>query len=292
MQQVHLIDRRQQLSYEEFWQGYVLAQRPVLIANAVAGWGAAAWTPEWFIQHHADKKVQAEGAPYQLGPLLERMLRKEPTPYLEQLDIPEDFPELLPFLEPELVYSLPNRTKSRLFPRYWFGPGSGTLQLFIGGQGASQGIVHTDVPPLHSYSALIYGQKEWWVWAPSEGRYLYPRDQYPHESSVQNVFEPDHERYPELALSSVTRVVQEPGELLFLPTGWWHTARTVSESPTITVAWDVLCQKNWPSFIQHIHGLEQREQPLRAELIRGYLKALAPVFDLFERSPAGARPGN
>ncbi|MDX2051559.1 MAG: cupin-like domain-containing protein [Polyangiaceae bacterium] len=289
MHQVHLIERREQLDYQEFVNNYLLPQRPVLIANATALWGASKWTPEWFIQHFPHKEVQAEGQTFELGTLLSRMLAEEPTPYLKQLDIPKHFPELLPFLTPDLAYSLPNRTGSRFFPKYWFGPGSGTLQLFIGGQGASQGIVHADMPPLHSYSALLAGQKEWWVWAPSEGRYLYTREDYPHESSIKNVFEPDLARYPELASASVTRVVQQPGDLLFLPMGWWHTARTVSASPTITVAWDVLCQKNWQSFVDHIYVSERADHPVRARLLRTYLQALGPVLNVFEaRAGVGA----
>ena len=44
----------------------------------------------------------------------------------------------------------------------------------------------------------------------------------------------DYERYPEFRQVTVVDVVIGPGDLLFLPIGWWHHVRGLDVSITMT----------------------------------------------------------
>jgi len=41
---------------------------------------------------------------------------------------------------------------------------------------------------------------------------------------------PDLERFPGFARATVREVVLSPGEMLFIPVGWWHHVRALSLS--------------------------------------------------------------
>jgi hypothetical protein len=75
-------------------------------------------------------------------------------------------------------------------------------------------------------------------------------------------------------------VVLHAGETLFMPSGWWHTARSLTT--TISVAFDQLGRDNWHDFRR-----EARDKlgygRVRAGLLSAYLAALGPVLDVAER---------
>jgi len=69
--------------------------------------------------------------------------------------------------------------------------------------------------------AQIYGEKKVFLFAPQAARYLYPFPDVPTKSQVdpQN---PDLERFPKFAACSAIAHTLQPGDLLYLPRGWWH----------------------------------------------------------------------
>lgn len=49
-------------------------------------------------------------------------------------------------------------------------------------------------------------------------------------SEITDVEDVDLRRYPKFAEASMIRFTLHPGELLFVPSGWWHTTRTLDVS--------------------------------------------------------------
>lgn len=111
------------------------------------------------------------------------------------------------------------------------------FRWFLCGPVGSGSPWHTDPHCTSAWNALLYGRKRWALYPPTmtppgvavskDGRYSSMKpfrwfmEVYPHLE--------DHERPIEL--------IQEPGELIFVPTGWWHTVLNVTETIAVTQNW-------------------------------------------------------
>ena len=79
---------------------------------------------------------------------------------------------------------------------------------------------------------------------------------FPWQSSIKNHHKPDFERYPLFREARAQKVVIHAGETLFLPCGWWHTARSLNM--TISVAFDQLGPDNWRDFTGDVVSEQRR----------------------------------
>jgi hypothetical protein len=71
----------------------------------------------------------------------------------------------------------------------------------------------------------LYGDKEYVAFAPDQGRLMYPlggRDA--NKSLVNDAVDPNIEKFPLFGQAQGVRFQLHPGETLFAPAGWWHTA--------------------------------------------------------------------
>jgi ribosomal protein L16 Arg81 hydroxylase len=67
-------------------------------------------------------------------------------------------------------------------------------------------------------------------------------------SPIRDVVNPDLEKYPLFAEARCTTFVLEPGEMLFVPSRWWHTAKMLTESVTLSI--NTLNKSNWANFCE------------------------------------------
>ena len=144
------------------------------------------------------------------------------------------------------------------------------------------------------FHAHIYGRKRWLLVPPEDHPYVYNhRDVF----CAVNASHPDPLRHPLFAKARVLEVECGPGEILFVPYGWWH--HVVSLEPAISV-----CMTNWrPGFqttearlkrqCESIHCKRQRSGALdpkfEAQLqrwVRGQLYS-AGLNEAPRASPAG-----
>jgi hypothetical protein len=102
-------------------------------------------------------------------------------------------------------------------PRFWIGP-AGT------------------VTPLHcdyddNVFTQIWGSKRIWVAPPHHDQYLYPREA--NAILFGSPFDPDHpdlDRFPLARQAALVDCVMQPGEMLYLPAGWYHQVSSLSFS--------------------------------------------------------------
>ncbi len=90
--------------------------------------------------------------------------------------------------------------------------------------------------PLHhdltnNLMAQFRGRKLVKLVAPFESAHLYNHE---HRYSRVDLDAVDLARFPEMADVTIFEVVIGPGEMLFVPAGWWHTVRALDVSITIT----------------------------------------------------------
>ena len=75
--------------------------------------------------------------------------------------------------------------------------------------------------------------------------------------------------------------VVAPGETVFVPKGWWHTARSME--PTISIAKDLPVHQNWDLFSKDVVFYKRKQSPVKANIMVGYLKALDMGMGIHEK---------
>ncbi|SFN18822.1 cupin-like domain-containing protein [Variovorax sp. OV329] len=254
------------LSYEAYLQRYVRAGRPVVITGVAPEWAAMRkWTPQYFKERFGSKPVAVsytESMPFDA--FIDAVVGSSdarPGPYMFRSFLHEILPELLPDVIPQNKYAFPGRHASPLMPEKWHRP-DGYLKLLIGGVGSKFPVMHYDGENSHAFITQIYGEKEFVVFAPADGAYLYPGE-FANQSEVDNPIQQDRERFPLLEKATPYRAMLGPGDMVFVPCKWWHSARAASTS--ISVCTNMLDRSNWDGFVAEVSG-SRRKTPLRLRL--------------------------
>jgi hypothetical protein len=273
------------LPYETFLRDHVVPRRPVLIRGAVAQWPALTkWTPEFFKAHFPERQVQVSyDSSMPFADFIDGVLASsdsKPGPYMFRLFLHEHLPEVLADLAPQNPYAFPARYASPLMLEYYRRP-DGYLKLLIGGAGSGFPVMHFDGDESHAAITQIYGEKEFVLYAPDDGRYLYPSDKRANHSLVDDPCDQDLERFPLLARATQYRVVLEPGDTIYVPAGWWHTARVLS--PSISVCQNMIFGTDWRAFVALTTERDGGRSPARQAVKKAYLTAVGPVMSALER---------
>ena len=110
------------------------------------------------------------------------------------------------------------------------------FRWFLAGPPGSGSPWHTDPHATSAWNGLLYGRKRWALYPPQVrppglafdgGHYAAPK-----------AFRWFLEVYPFLKPEEKPiELIQEPGEIIFVPSGWWHTVLNVTETLAVTQNW-------------------------------------------------------
>jgi len=233
------IDRRHQLAYEEFAEEYLFPNKPVIISGAVDGWGALyKWTPDYFKEKYASKSLSIDGTNYTMADFVDRVNSsrpENPAPYLRNAIVEEFLPELLVDIEPLPRYFFPNWLDGKLSGVLRSRLHNGSPELYIGGSGAKFPFLHFDSYHTHAFLTQVYGTKEYTAFSEDQSPLLYVSPKQYNASLIPDIEHPDLEKFPLFARAVPMRFRLNPGEILFIPGGLWHTAKMLSPSISISV---------------------------------------------------------
>jgi hypothetical protein len=227
--------------------------RPALLQGLAGLWPAVSrWSPEFFRKALPDASVryiEREAAPppsmlelargrrrvdASLGEFVERMTLEDgrlrylifSTLVQDHLELRKDLGSLAPY---QLSERLPRSLRRGLVqePLFWMGPRS----VFSP--------IHFDA--VDNLFVQVHGHKEWRLWPPSQSRNVYyPFDGHPDEFlnwSPVDPERPDPERFPLFAEAEPLRVTVAPGDVLYVPAGWWHVVRYDEPAISLTYFW-------------------------------------------------------
>ena len=247
------IHRRSGLTSSDFAEQFLFPGTPVILTDALQRWSAlGTWTLEGLAHRFPDRKVPFKFGDLSLtlGEFIPQVLKstpEHPAPYLTNLPIVQHLPELLPEISPLPDIFQPNwAERTFLHPRIRRDMRRGCmLELYIGGPGGNFPVLHWDGMSTHAFLMQLVGVKQYWVWPPDDSRYMYTGDA-PNISPIRDIEHPDLTKYPLFPKARASTFTLHPGELLFVPSRWWHTARILS--PSITVSTNVLNESNWRNF--------------------------------------------
>jgi histone arginine demethylase JMJD6 len=285
------VPRRSGLSVHEFREEFLLPRRPVIISDAAEGWPIyGRGTPDYFRSVHGEHRVRVLGEDICLADLIDRLedsSSEKPGPYPCKFEIAKQLQPLLADVSPRIAHSMPDRQASALLPQRLFA-GVNNLEIFFGGPGGKFPYLHYDVMHLHAWITQLHGAKEFTLYAPGQESLLYVNPDLPWQSTIRNHHNPDYTRYPLLRAARAQRVVINAGETLFLPCGWWHTARSLTF--TISVAFDQLGADNWDDFVTDVVAERRRcGRHVRAFALGAYLHAAGALLSAAEALGANRR---
>ena len=231
------IERRSNLSREEFLESYYSANRPVILLDLVHTWRAfSLWNPEYLKATCGGESVEIMSG-RETDPQYEvnSERHKRTVLFRDYVDMVTSAGESNDFylvannhfLEKERMKQLYDDIE--VFPEYldsnnlagsvffWFGP-AGTITP-----------LHHDT--LNIFMAQVYGRKRVILIPSGQTPLVYNDVEVYSKVDCDN---PDYDNYPVFRDVDKIEVVLEPGEVLFLPVGWWHHVKALDVSITVT----------------------------------------------------------
>ncbi len=234
------IERRSGLSTEEFLERYYAANRPVILTGEMADWPALArWTPDYLKTAIGARPIEFQGG--RVGDRqfeLNKDAHRQEAPFdvfIDQIQRPgagndayltaynsERNADVLSGLHGDLGFLDKFLDRQAAVPHgmMWIGPAGTVTSL------------HHDLT--NNFIAQIVGRKRVRLAPAAEvGKIYNVRHVF---SEIPDLEDPDIDlaRHPRLAGLRFYDVLLAPGEILFMPLGWWHQVKSLDFSVTIT----------------------------------------------------------
>lgn len=265
-----------------FRREHLLPRVPLVFTDLAREWPLFhRATPDYFRRRFGAQALRVHGRHTRLSELLDRLQHGVAQPYPSRIDVVRDLPALLPDITPRFAHSVPDRQGSALLPLR-LAAALGTVELSFAGAGARSHYLQRDPLARHGWITQLHGAQEITLFAPGQDAFLYPDPEAPWQSSMRRHHAPDAVRYALFRNAVAQRVLLAPGETLFVPSGWWHSARSTGFA--IALAFDQLGADNWPDFVAASAAQRVREgKPAAARAARTRLALLGAALAVSER---------
>lgn len=251
----------------------VARMHPAIIENACVDWSAHQWTLADLVRRFGTRDFAYRDQTVNFGNALRDILESDatkPAPYLRECYLSDVLPELMDEVQP-LPDAAQNRLRSALVPGLGHVARLGLPELLVAGPGTHFPNLHWDMQHTHAFIMQLTGEKTFWLYAPDQSQYLYPRGDRPNLSAIDDFGAVDAVRWPLFAQARGIEVVVKPGELVFVPSGWWHCTKV--EEISVAVTWSAVSPENWWAFCEDRY-LAPTKSPLRKAFKRAYLGAI------------------
>jgi histone arginine demethylase JMJD6 len=280
------IDRHEwsQLGRQRYVREYVDLLKPVIITDALEHWPARSkWTFDFLQDHYGQLLLEVDGRHLSMAQLIAEVgtsTPHAPAPYLRNYSI-----KLLPGglqadIAPMPSCTGPNWLEHPLMKVRW---SLSAPELYIGGKGARFPVLHYDGLHTHAFLMQIQGVKEYIGFAPDQTPYMYGRagPEQANISEINDMENWDINRFALFGKAKGVRFTLHPGETLFMPAGWWHTARILS--PSITISINGVNAANWSDFQKDFSRYYMAGSRLPPWLVNAYLLFVGKWLALFAR---------
>ena len=222
-----VVERRKNISVEEFWARYAIPGVPVVLEGLAEDWPARnLWTFDFFREHYGDKDVTVYPGPRKIAPRLMKL-----GSYLEYMENTQD--EIPDYLSRWCLASFPElRAQYRRPPHFpcWTDQLPREIRptwkwLYMGPVGTGSAM-HTDFLGTAAWNMLFAGEKEWRFYPPHSRPQVY--------AGQVDAFRPDSVRFPLFSEAEGLSCVQIPGDIIYTPSNWWHQVRNLTCTLALT----------------------------------------------------------
>ncbi|MES2790107.1 MAG: cupin-like domain-containing protein [Planctomycetota bacterium] len=231
----HQVDVRHRLSRDEFLRDYYTANRPVLITGMMDDWPAMQkWTPANLRERFASVEVEV-----QLGRNQNQNFESESVKHRRKMPFGEYVDLVVNGGATNDYYMTANNSSSNsaMLDELW----KDMIQIpeYLDGNSPQKGFFwfgpQGTITPMHhdltnNFMAQVYGRKL---------VRLVPSFELPHVYNDHHVYSRvdaghvDLQRFPRFSKCRVIDCEIGPGDLLFVPIGWWHYVEGLEISMTI-----------------------------------------------------------
>ncbi len=213
------IERRSGLQPDVFAAEFLEPRIPVVLTDLMDEWPARQkWTIDYFKSKYGQLRVPVVSNNYS-KPGKGYMSPDRVISFKEYLEILESGPTDLRIFLWNIFRVAPDLREDFRLPTIMDGFVNELPFMFFGGQG-SKVALHYDIDMSHVFLNQIHGRKRVILFAPDQSRLLY---RHPFTvASYVDVNRPDFVRYPALAFAKGYEVTLNPGETVYIPSGYWH----------------------------------------------------------------------
>jgi hypothetical protein len=227
-------------SLQTFQQIILPASRPVVIEGAMDHWPALAhWSPAYFAKHFGSRKVPVYKT------------KQGHTVFNNQQGLQSDEQSLSEFIDQitskssnevqtrircPLLTQLPEAQNDFTCPPYCTDGKNLQINLWFSGAPTITRL-HFDLP--HNLLAQVYGKKRFLLFDPAQSHALYRcslRSATPQFSEV-DLMQTDLTKFPRLIAAQPFQADLSPGDLLFIPSRWWHHADSAEITLSLSFWW-------------------------------------------------------
>ena len=208
------------ISREDFLQNYFIPQKPLVIRGLMKNHEAGQkWNPGYFKSRMGDLEVD----------VFDNSLKKDKSAYTKA-DLKMKFGDFLNVIEKDehtdlrmFLFNLfkhnPALKKEFPCPEIFKGALDGLGFTFFAGKDTTVRL-HFDIDMSNVLHTQVWGQKRVQLFSPANNELLYklPFNTY----SLANIENPDYEKYPALRYVRGQECILEPGDSVFMPSGYWH----------------------------------------------------------------------
>jgi len=221
MNQLNLlpIPRVEHITAGEFRRTYLEPNRPVVIKDMASSWPALKkWTPEYFAREYGSLQVKIYDRSFtRAGTSYMSSLRK--IPFREYLEFMLNSSMDLRLFAFNIFWQAPELRKDILWPDITKGFSKQFIFTFFGCKGSVTPL-HYDPDRPHLLHTVLHGKKRVVLFPNEESKNLY---KHPFNTrSYVDVDNPDFDNFPRLKNVTGYQAILQPGETLFMPSGYWH----------------------------------------------------------------------
>ncbi len=264
--QLKEIDRIPFTDKKAFINHYVKPKKPVVFTNLSKNWPAY---KKWNLDYFAEIAGNIEVPLYDSEPAKGKENSRKPAKIMKMKDyvaLLKKGPTDLRIFFFNILQKCPQLTKDFNYPDIGLKFFKRLPVLFFGGSG-SRVLLHYDIDLADNMHFNFQGTKRVILFPHEQKKYLY---HVPYSIvSIEGIEfdKPDFKKYPALKLARGYSVVLQPGETLYIPSGYWHYIRYLSPCISMTlrslpksfskilkVAKNVLFMMNFDNLMRKIRG--------------------------------------
>ncbi|MCS6958514.1 MAG: cupin-like domain-containing protein [Pseudanabaenaceae cyanobacterium SKYGB_i_bin29] len=232
------IDRVETITPGDFLEQYYATNTPLIMTGMMQNWSALQkWTPMYFAEKfgHVTVSVQTNRS---TNPFYEIEMEKHRTemPLRHYIDMILTAGKTNDFYMTANNGNLDRAEFDPLFEDMELFPGicraerpQNTIFLWIGPRGTITPLHHD---PCNLLMAQVYGRKKWYMISPFYTPKLY---NYRGVYSAVDLTNPDYNTFPLFRDVQIIEEILYPGEVIFVPVGWWHFVEALDVSISVSM---------------------------------------------------------
>lgn len=237
------VERIERPNRDAFYNNYVLPNKPVVISEAINEWEAlSSWSIDYFKSIAGKTDIRVEVSPTKIFPPVHERPYKQSGyriesmtfgQYIDKITSGDLVAEGYYFAQQPVDVLFPQLMNDIKPPDYFKKKHLISTNLWFAGEGNITPM-HYDL--VHNLYAQVIGRKRFILFAPEQTSLLYP---FPKTSPIAHfsrvkLDDPDPVKFPRFQRAKPLECIVEPGDILFIPTFWWHQVYSLSLSVSIS----------------------------------------------------------